>query len=151
MRSTQLKSAVKSTIKLTKQRLKKSSAKSANITQFEPINVRIKASQKLSHPGFNITGNPTLFKPMQQILSIFSLIPGYLVALAILLVILPTIFAILLRYCLYRPLQGISVAFTTSLIAIACSSLLTVLNLLWNTNIVKASLFSFVESSRVSC
>lgn len=42
---------------------------------------------------------------MQQILSIFSLIPGYLVALAILLVILPTIFAILLRYCLYRHLK----------------------------------------------
>ncbi|HEY9769921.1 MAG TPA: hypothetical protein V6C71_15740 [Coleofasciculaceae cyanobacterium] len=202
---------------------------------------------------------------MQQILSIFSLIPGYLVALAILLVILPTIFAILLRYCLYRhlkyltektrrllsgvmlestprmiakleqrfvdrnlnrdqlnttsviegvynqekfyflglglgcdfidhlcrilpnlllsfgllgtflgitfnlaslsqtitqidindvrnlveelnrPLQGMGVAFTTSLIAIACSSLLTVLNMLWNTNIVKASLLSSIE------
>ncbi|MGF1588016.1 MAG: methyl-accepting chemotaxis protein [Pleurocapsa sp.] len=202
---------------------------------------------------------------MQQILSIFYLIPGYLVILAIFLVILPTIFAILLRYCLYRhlqylaektrrllsgvkleftpriitrleqrfvnrsfnpdqfntasviegaygqeklyflglslgcefvdhlgrvlpnlllsfgllgtflgitfnlaslsqtitqvdindvrnlveelnsPLQGMGVAFTTSLIAIACSSLLTVLNLLWNTNIVKASLLSSLE------
>ena len=202
---------------------------------------------------------------MQQIFSIFSLIPGYLVFLAIFLVIVPTIVAILLRFCLYRhlkylagktrrllggaklestpkmvtkleqrlahinlnpdqlntasviegayshekfyflglslgcdfidnfcrilpnlllsfgllgtflgitfnlsslsqtitqvdindvrnlveelnrPLQGMGVAFTTSLIAIACSSLLTVLNLLWNTNIVKASLLSSIE------
>ena len=202
---------------------------------------------------------------MQQIFSIFSLIPGYLVFLAIVLVILPTIVAIALRFCLYRhlkslagktrkflggvkqestpkmiakleqrladsninpdqlnsaaviegaysneqfyflglslncdfvdsfcrilpnlllsfgllgtflgitfnlsnlsqtitqvdindvrnlveelnqPLQGMGVAFTTSLIAIACSSLLTVLNLLWNTSIVKASLLSSVE------
>lgn len=202
---------------------------------------------------------------MQQILSIFSLIPGYLIILAIFLVILPTILAILLRYSLYRhlkhlagrtrqllggmklestpkiiskleqrfvdsnlnpdqintasviegaysqekfyflgmslecefvdslcrilpnlllsfgllgtflgitfnlsslsqtitqinindvrnlveqlnkPLQGMGVAFTTSLIAIACSSLLTVLNLLWNTNIVKAGLLSYLE------
>ncbi len=202
---------------------------------------------------------------MQQILSIYRLIPGYLVILAIFLVILPTIFAILLRYCLYRhlqylaaktrrllsgvklesaprmitrleqrfvdsslnrdqfntasviegaysqekfyflglslgcdfvdhlgrilpnlllsfgllgtflgitlnlaslsqtitqvdindvrnlveelnsPLQGMGVAFTTSLVAIACSSLLTVLNLLWNTNIVKANALSSIE------
>ena len=202
---------------------------------------------------------------MQQIFSIFSLIPGYLVFLAIVLVILPTIVAIALRFCLYRhlkslagkarrllggvkqestpkmiakleqrladsnlnpdqlntaaviegayshekfyflglslncdfidnfcrilpnlllsfgllgtfigitfnlsnlsqtitqvdindvrnlveelnrPLQGMGVAFTTSLIAIACSSLLTVLNLLWNTNVVKASLLSSTE------
>ncbi|NJL51671.1 MAG: methyl-accepting chemotaxis protein [Hydrococcus sp. SU_1_0] len=46
---------------------------------------------------------------------------------------------------LNRPLQGMGVAFTTSLIAIACSSLLTVLNLLWNTNVVKASLLSSIE------
>ncbi|WP_019505142.1 hypothetical protein [Pleurocapsa sp. PCC 7319] len=44
-----------------------------------------------------------------------------------------------------RPLQGMGIAFTTSLIAIACSSLLTVLNLLWNTKIVKASLLSSIE------
>ncbi|MGB5710096.1 MAG: methyl-accepting chemotaxis protein [Waterburya sp.] len=44
-----------------------------------------------------------------------------------------------------RPLQGMGVAFTTSLIAIACSSLLTVLNLLWNTNLVKSSLLSSIE------
>jgi len=202
---------------------------------------------------------------MQQIFSIFSLIPGYLVFLAVVLVILPTIVAILLRFCLYRhlkslakkarrllsgvkteaspqmitkleqrladsnlnpdrlntaaviegayshetfyflglslncdfvdsfsrilpnlllsfgllgtflgitfnlsnlsqtitqidindvrnlveelnrPLQGMGVAFTTSLVAIACSSLLTVLNLFWNTNIAKASLLSSTE------
>lgn len=44
-----------------------------------------------------------------------------------------------------RPLQGMGVAFTTSLIAIACSSLLTVINLFWNTNLVKASLLSSTE------
>ena len=202
---------------------------------------------------------------MQQIFSIFSLIPGYLVFLSIVLVILPTILAVLLRFCLYRhlkylagkarrllsgiklestpkiiikleqrfvdsnvnpdqlntaaviegaysqekfyflglslgcdfvdnvsrilpnlllsfgllgtflgitfnlanlsqtitqidindvrnlveeldrPLQGMGVAFTTSLIAIACSSFLTVLNLIWNTNILKASLLSSIE------
>ncbi len=202
---------------------------------------------------------------MQQIFSIFSLIPSYLIFLAIFLVILPTIVTILLRFCLYRhlkhlagkakrllggvkletspkiiskleqrladsnlnpdqlntaaviegaysyesfyflglalncnfvdslcrvlpnlllsfgllgtfigitfnlsslsqtitqvditdvtnlmeelnqPLQGMGVAFTTSLIAIACSSLLTVLNLLWNTNVVKSSLLSSIE------
>ena len=202
---------------------------------------------------------------MQQIFSIFSLIPGYLVFLALILVVLPTIVAIVLRFCLYRhlkslarktrrllggvrpestskmitkleqrlvdsnlnpdqlntaaviegaygdetfyflglslncdfidnfcrilpnlllsfgllgtfigitfnlsnlsqtitqvdindvrnlveelnqPLQGMGVAFTTSLVAIACSSLLTVLNLLWNTNIIKASLLSSTE------
>ncbi|MEL7409402.1 MAG: methyl-accepting chemotaxis protein, partial [Cyanobacteria bacterium J06558_2] len=44
-----------------------------------------------------------------------------------------------------RPLQGMGIAFSTSLIAIACSSLLTLINLLWNTNIVKASLLSSLE------
>lgn len=202
---------------------------------------------------------------MQQILTILSLIPGYLIFLAIVLVILPTIIAIMLRFCLYqhlkylasnarrllvgvkqestpkmitrleqrladsnlnldqlntsaviegaysyekfyflglalncnfidnfcrilpnlllsfgllgtflgitlnlsslsetvtqidindvrnlvselnRPLQGMGVAFTTSLVAIACSSLLTVINLFWNTSVVKASLLSSVE------
>lgn len=43
------------------------------------------------------------------------------------------------------PLRGMGVAFTTSLIAIACSSLLTVLNLLWSTNIVKSSLLNYLE------
>ncbi len=43
------------------------------------------------------------------------------------------------------PLRGMGVAFTTSLVAIACSSLLTVLNLVWNTNIVKSRLLSYLE------
>ena len=44
-----------------------------------------------------------------------------------------------------RPLQGMGIAFTSSLIAIACSSVLIVLNLIWNTSIVKASLLSSIE------
>ena len=44
-----------------------------------------------------------------------------------------------------QPLQGMGVAFTTSLIAIACSSLLTVVNLFWNTNLAKAILLSSIE------
>lgn len=44
-----------------------------------------------------------------------------------------------------RPLQGMGVAFTTSLVAIACSSCLTVLNLLWNTSLVKSTLLSNLE------
>lgn len=43
------------------------------------------------------------------------------------------------------PLQGMGIAFLTSLIAIACSSLLTVINLTWNTNIAKSTLLSIVE------
>ncbi|BAZ46212.1 hypothetical protein NIES4102_32410 [Chondrocystis sp. NIES-4102] len=46
---------------------------------------------------------------------------------------------------LNKPLQGMGVAFTASLLAIACSALLTVFNLSWNTNIVKSSLLSAVE------
>ena len=46
---------------------------------------------------------------------------------------------------LNAPLQGMGVAFTTSLIAIACSSCLSVLNLLWNTRVAKASLLSHIE------
>jgi len=46
---------------------------------------------------------------------------------------------------LNRPLQEMGVAFTTSLIAIACSSLLTVINLSWNTNLAKSSLLSAIE------
>ncbi|MGF1541188.1 MAG: methyl-accepting chemotaxis protein [Pleurocapsa sp.] len=46
---------------------------------------------------------------------------------------------------LNAPLQGMGIAFTTSLIAIACSSLLTVINLLWNTNLTKAKLLSTIE------
>lgn len=46
---------------------------------------------------------------------------------------------------LNQPLQGMGIAFVTSLIAIACSSLLTVINLILNTNIAKASLINFLE------
>jgi hypothetical protein len=46
---------------------------------------------------------------------------------------------------LNRPLQGMGVAFSTSLVAIACSSLLTVINLFWNTQVAKASLLSSIE------
>lgn len=46
---------------------------------------------------------------------------------------------------LNAPLQGMGVAFTTSLVAIACSSLLTVLNLLWNTKVAKIALMSYIE------
>lgn len=44
-----------------------------------------------------------------------------------------------------QPLQGMGIAFTTSLIAIACSALLTVLNLVWNTNLAKGKLLNFLE------
>ncbi|MEL6494125.1 MAG: methyl-accepting chemotaxis protein, partial [Cyanobacteria bacterium J06623_7] len=37
-----------------------------------------------------------------------SLIPGYLVFLAVILVILPTIVAIMLRFCLYRHLKRLA-------------------------------------------
>lgn len=46
---------------------------------------------------------------------------------------------------LNQPLQGMGIAFITSLIAIACSSLLTVINLFWNTNIAKNNLINFLE------
>ena len=46
---------------------------------------------------------------------------------------------------LNQPLQGMGIAFVSSLIAIACSSLLIVLNLFWNTNIAKANLINFLE------
>ncbi len=44
-----------------------------------------------------------------------------------------------------KPLQGMGVAFVSSLIAIACSALLTVINLMWNTNLAKSTLLSFIE------
>jgi hypothetical protein len=46
---------------------------------------------------------------------------------------------------LNTPLKGIEVAFLTSLMAIACGFLLTVLNLFWNTNLVKTSLLIYLE------
>ncbi len=46
---------------------------------------------------------------------------------------------------LNQPLQGMGIAFITSLIAVGCSAILTVINLVWNTNISKANLFSYLE------
>lgn len=46
---------------------------------------------------------------------------------------------------LNQPLQGMGIAFVTSLVAIACSSLLTVINLFWNTNLAKAKLLNYLE------
>lgn len=46
---------------------------------------------------------------------------------------------------LNQPLQGMGIAFITSLIAIAFSALLTVLNLVWNTNIAKNRLLNYLE------
>ena len=46
---------------------------------------------------------------------------------------------------LNQPLQGMGVAFITSLVAIACSSLLTVINLFWNTNLAKSKLLNYLE------
>ncbi|WP_036483576.1 hypothetical protein [Myxosarcina sp. GI1] len=44
-----------------------------------------------------------------------------------------------------RPLQGMGIAFISSLIAIACSALLSVINIIWNTKIARASLLSVIE------
>ena len=44
-----------------------------------------------------------------------------------------------------KPLQGMGVAFVSSLIAIACSALLTVVNLIWNTSLAKSTLLTFIE------
>lgn len=46
---------------------------------------------------------------------------------------------------LNQPLQGMGIAFITSLIAIACSALLTVVNTIWNTNLAKSELLSLLE------
>ena len=46
---------------------------------------------------------------------------------------------------LNQPLQGMGIAFITSLIAVGCSAILTVINLIWNTNIYKSNLFSYLE------
>ncbi|NEQ34922.1 MAG: hypothetical protein F6K40_00795 [Okeania sp. SIO3I5] len=43
------------------------------------------------------------------------------------------------------PIQGMGIAFITSLIAVACSSLLTVINLQWNTNLAREDLISYLE------
>lgn len=46
---------------------------------------------------------------------------------------------------LNQPLQGMGIAFITSLIAISCSALLTLVNLFWNTNLAKSSLIGALE------
>ena len=46
---------------------------------------------------------------------------------------------------LQGPIQGMGIAFITSLIAVACSSLLTVINLKWNTNLAREDLISYLE------
>lgn len=44
-----------------------------------------------------------------------------------------------------QPLQGMGIAFVTSLVAVFFSALLTVINFIWNTNIVKISLLNSLE------
>jgi hypothetical protein len=46
---------------------------------------------------------------------------------------------------LQQPLQGMGIAFITSLIGVACSSILTVINLYWNTSLAKDQLISSLE------
>ena len=46
---------------------------------------------------------------------------------------------------LNKPLQGMGIAFITSLIAIFCSALLTVFNTIWNSNLAKVELLSLLE------
>ena len=46
---------------------------------------------------------------------------------------------------LQKPLQGMGIAFITSLIAVLCSSVLTVVNFIWNTGLAKSQLISSLE------
>lgn len=46
---------------------------------------------------------------------------------------------------LQKPLQGMGIAFITSLIAVCCSSALTVVNFIWNTGLAKSQLISSLE------
>ncbi len=46
---------------------------------------------------------------------------------------------------LNQPLQGMGIAFITSLIAVACSSLLTVVNFSWNTSLAKSAIINSLE------
>ncbi len=46
---------------------------------------------------------------------------------------------------LNQPLQGMGIAFVTSLVAVACSSLLIVINFFWNTTLVKSALINNIE------
>ena len=44
-----------------------------------------------------------------------------------------------------QPLQGMGIAFITSLVAVFCSALLTTINFLWNTSVAKSSLLNSLE------
>lgn len=46
---------------------------------------------------------------------------------------------------LEKPLQGMGIAFISSLVAVFCSALLTTVNFLWNTNVAKSSLLNSLE------
>ena len=46
---------------------------------------------------------------------------------------------------LNQPLQGMGIAFVTSLVAVACSSFLTILNFFWNTTLAKSALINNIE------
>jgi hypothetical protein len=46
---------------------------------------------------------------------------------------------------LEKPLEGMGIAFISSLVAIFCSALLTIINFLWNTNVAKSSLLNSLE------
>ena len=46
---------------------------------------------------------------------------------------------------LENPIQGMGIAFITSLIAVACSSLLTIINFKWNTNLAREDLINYLE------
>jgi len=46
---------------------------------------------------------------------------------------------------LNQPLQGMGIAFVTSLVAVACSSLLIVINFFWNTTLAKSTLINNIE------
>lgn len=46
---------------------------------------------------------------------------------------------------LNQPLRGMGIAFITSLIAIACSALLTIVNTIWNANLAKVELLGLLE------
>lgn len=46
---------------------------------------------------------------------------------------------------LEKPLQGMGIAFISSLVAVFCSAVLTTVNFLWNTNVAKSSLLNSLE------
>lgn len=46
---------------------------------------------------------------------------------------------------LEKPLQGMGIAFISSLVAVFCSAILTTINFLWNTNVAKSTLLNSLE------